>query len=306
MRDALLHNLAEINDVIVSCCYDHRLPTPEAKHSLVISEEEDVWQVWQEQIKAADAIWLIAPETSGTLLRLTECVAAQGKLLLGCPASVVKVTSSKLSTYQVLRQANVAAITTYAANEWLSIPSFKGNGMEWVIKPDDGVSCEDTVCLSRHTDIIEWLEQGRRLTHVVQPLSLGEPASLSMLCRDGESWLLSCNRQKIAKQAGHFIYEGSMVNGFSEYWLLFDRLAKQIARALPGLAGYVGVDLMINDQMQMEVLEINPRLTTSYTGLRQATDINIAELVLDLLRPETQGQSFMLPEISRKNVEITI
>lgn len=304
MRDALLHDLAEIDDVVVSCCYDHRLPAPEAKHSILISEDNDVWQVWGEQIKAADAVWLIAPETAGTLLRLTEYVAAQGKLLLGCPASVVKITSSKLTSYQELRKANVAAVPTYGADEWLSIPEDREMG--WVIKPDDGVSCEDTICLSHHKDINAWLEQGRRLTHVVQPLSPGEPASLSMLCRNGQSWLLSCNRQKIANRSGHFIYEGSVVNGFSKHWLLFDQVAQQVARALPDLAGYVGVDLMINDQMQMEVLEINPRLTTSYAGLREATDTNVAKLVLDLLRPETQGQLFMFPEISRKSVEITV
>jgi predicted ATP-grasp superfamily ATP-dependent carboligase len=33
------------------------------------------------------------------------------------------------------------------------------------------------------------------------------------------------------------------------------------------------------------VLEINPRLTTSYCGIRRALDINVAAMVLDLLEP---------------------
>lgn len=306
MRDALLGELAQIDDVEVSCCYDYRLPAPEAEHAIVVSEDDDAWHLWQEQIMASDATWLIAPETSGTLLRLTELVAAQGKLLLGCPASVVRITSSKLNTYQVLSKAGVAAVTTYAANDWLSMLPLDGEGLGWVIKPDDGVSCEDTVFLTSSKDAVAWLEQRRKLTHVVQPLNPGEPASLSMLCRDGEAWLLSCNRQKIANRAGHFIYEGSMVNGFSKYWTLFDQVAKQVARALPDMSGYVGVDLMISDQGQIEVLEINPRLTTSYVGLRRATETNIAGLVLSLLGPEAQNTPFLFPEISRKNVEITV
>lgn len=303
MRDALLEELAEIEGVEVICCYDHRLSAPLVKHPVRVDDDE-AWQIWQEQIKASDATWLIAPETSGILLRLTEYVIAQGKPLLGCPASMVKLTTSKFQTYQALKQAGVAVVATYAIDEWLSMLPQVDQGLSWVIKPDDGVSCEDAVCLDQISDIVDWIEQGGRMTHIVQPLILGEPASLSMLCRNGVAWLLSCNRQKIAKQASHFSYEGSTVNGFAEYWLLFAQLANQIARALPELAGYVGVDVIINDRRQLEVLEINPRLTTSYVGLGEATDTNVAKLVLDLLNPATQGKPFTLPEITRKKVEV--
>jgi predicted ATP-grasp superfamily ATP-dependent carboligase len=46
------------------------------------------------------------------------------------------------------------------------------------------------------------------------------------------------------------------------------------------LWGYVGVDLVLADAGPI-VLEINPRLTTSYCGLRDALGINPAALVLD-------------------------
>ena len=37
-----------------------------------------------------------------------------------------------------------------------------------------------------------------------------------------------------------------------------------------GLAGWVGIDLIISpDQTQATILEVNPRLTTSYVGLRR-------------------------------------
>ena len=50
---------------------------------------------------------------------------------------------------------------------------------------------------------------------------------------------------------------------------------------MPGLWGYAGVDLIVSDQGPV-VLEVNPRLTTSYAGLSQALNMNVAEKILAL------------------------
>ena len=68
-------------------------------------------------------------------------------------------------------------------------------------------------------------------------------------------------------------------------------LARQIARAVPSLWGYVGVDF-VSTASGPVVLEINPRLTTSFCGLRSALGINVGRLVLDLLQAR-------LPDTSR-------
>jgi predicted ATP-grasp superfamily ATP-dependent carboligase len=49
-----------------------------------------------------------------------------------------------------------------------------------------------------------------------------------------------------------------------------------------GLCGYVGVDLIIPESMprQPVVVEINPRLTTSYLGYRALAESNLAEWLL--------------------------
>ena len=54
-----------------------------------------------------------------------------------------------------------------------------------------------------------------------------------------------------------------------------------MCRAIPGLWGYVGVDLVIGDNGPV-VLEVNPRLTTSYIGLSRSIGHNVAELLLRL------------------------
>ena len=63
----------------------------------------------------------------------------------------------------------------------------------------------------------------------------------------------------------------------------YQDLVDNIAHALPELWGYVGIDL-IETSEQLLVLEINPRLTTSFVGIYAALGINIAENILQLLK----------------------
>jgi predicted ATP-grasp superfamily ATP-dependent carboligase len=118
--------------------------------------------------------------------------------------------------------------------------------------------------------------------YVIQPFIEGIPASLCLLCRDGAARLLSCNVQRVAVANDEFHLLGCIVNGIAEGRTRYARLAREIAAAMPGLWGIVGVDLIAAEQGPL-LLEINPRLTTSYVGLRPSLGENPAELVLNLI-----------------------
>ena len=62
-------------------------------------------------------------------------------------------------------------------------------------------------------------------------------------------------------------------------------LASQALAAMPAAHGFVGVDLVLGadpDGADDAVIEINPRLTTSYVGLRAAVRPNLAETILQV------------------------
>ena len=51
----------------------------------------------------------------------------------------------------------------------------------------------------------------------------------------------------------------------------------------PTVRGFVGVDLLLGEQQADDcVIEINPRLTTSYVGLRRMIHGNVAARLFDL------------------------
>jgi predicted ATP-grasp superfamily ATP-dependent carboligase len=65
------------------------------------------------------------------------------------------------------------------------------------------------------------------------------------------------------------------------------RLATDAVRTLDAPLGYLGVDLVLGDDSTGAgdvVIEINPRLTTSYVGLRALAKTNLAAALVDVAR----------------------
>jgi hypothetical protein len=61
-------------------------------------------------------------------------------------------------------------------------------------------------------------------------------------------------------------------------------VARAAIDVVPGLLGYVGVDVLLGDDGQDWVIEINPRLTTSYVGLRALAASNLCEALWRIVR----------------------
>jgi predicted ATP-grasp superfamily ATP-dependent carboligase len=295
MRDAVLRDFSQIQDVEITFTYDARLARPiNATQALAISPADDVWLIWQSCMKAADAVLLIAPESDGALAELTSMAERLQKMILGCRCSAVRVAADKYQTYQTLKHHHIRTIPAYLYQEWQPT---QGN---WVAKPIDGAGCADTAIFDDESQLDIWM-QGRKDTHIIQPLQVGIAASFSMLCKDGKAYLLACNRQKITMQAGQIVYEGSVLNALAQYQEPFDLVAQSIAQAITGLSGYVGVDLVV-DGDDIYVVEINPRLTTSYVAMHQACGANPARMLLDLFYNDT----FTLPAIAYRKVDISL
>lgn len=303
MRDAVLKDLNALPDVHTFCTYDPRVAAPDFAHeAFAITDEEDVWKQWNKYIADADAVLPIAPETNGLLLRLTELVSSQHKVLLGCGAEGVKIASSKYQTFLALQAAGVNVVPTFSPDQFPS-----GQYAECVVKPDDGAGCEGSILFGNSSDFETWRNGYSGEKYVAQPYVQGIPTSLSMLCDRGQAWLLSCNLQKIEQAAGRFTFQGSVLNGVSQHWDMLEVLAKQIAKAMPVLTGYIGVDVLLHEE-DVSVLEINPRLTSSYAGLHEALAYNPAGLLIDLIYNSAfSSVGFELPvNIQRNMVEVSV
>ena len=228
-------------------------------------------------LNAADAVWPLAPEAGGVLERLSRHVLRHNRILLGSKPAALRVAASKLRTARVLAKAGVAVAATYMPEQ--SLPDWSG---AWVVKPDDGAGCLNTRIFPDADAALAWIAASGEAGYVLQPFIPGKLCSLSLLCCDGEAQVLSCNEQRIVVRDNQFHFLGTTVNSISDCAGRFARLAQSVADAIPGLWGHVGVDFIVAEQ-GVVVLEVNPRVTTSYCGLHASIGCNPAALVLDLL-----------------------
>ncbi len=95
----------------------------------------------------------------------------------------------------------------------------------------------------------------------------GEPLSASFLvAADGAAHLVGIGRQRVEIRDQRFVYLGGVVPVGTI--AMADEARRAIA-AVEGLRGWVGVDFFWEPPGRAVILEINPRLTTSYVGLRR-------------------------------------
>lgn len=233
---------------------------------------------FSERVLAADAVWPLAPIGGGTLERLSREVLRHGRTLLGSSPDAVRVAASKTATCAALLRAALPTVATFGPGDRLP-----AGGGAWVVKPDDGAGCRETRLFADSGAARDWAgaQRGREL--VLQPFVAGRVGSLSLLCLHGSVRLLACNEQRMAVHGNQFRFLGVTVNGLAGMARHLEPLGQAVAAALPGLWGYAGVDFILAAGGPV-VLDVNPRLTISYAGLRAATGANPAEAVLALLR----------------------
>lgn len=277
MVRALARDLSQLPgvDVVVACDPAVALGGIAADISTV--DPERSWAGWSELIARCDAVWPIAPETGGILEEVTALALRHGRPVLNSRRDALAIARSKHATAAHLARAGVPVAATAPLGE---APPASEHG--WVVKPDDGAGAVDTHFVADRVALARWREQSRTTNVVVQAFVPGPAFSLSLLMQEGACWLLSCNVQHVGCDGGVFAYRGSVVGGAETRRPALEPLAARVAAALPGLWGHVGIDVIDGPEGPI-VIEINPRLTTSYVGLAESLGLNPAGLVLSLL-----------------------
>ncbi|MDI1362392.1 ATP-grasp domain-containing protein [Methylotenera sp.] len=310
MRDALLADLIELDGYEIVMTHDARLAaSPLVKSSLQVDNNFEV--SFKNMLTQVDLVWLIAPESNGTLLKLSEMCYEADVIFLGCEFDATLIGTSKSLACEALQEAKILTIPTITGDDFVLDEEFTVaqsiqalNHSRWIAKPEDGTGCEGIKIFDDLQKLMVWLKQDDRyLNYIIQPFQQGITASLSMLCRAGKGWLLSCNKQNISLNADTFNLTGITVNGMQTYWQRFETLARKIAKMLPDAAGYIGVDVIVDvENDKIYVVEINPRLTTSYVGLREAIGHNPAKIILESIK----DSQFTMPALQRNMVEISL
>ena len=283
MLCAVSEDFAAIDSCQVQVLRDHRCTLwpegpPGSVNETVVHTPEEHDRLFRARAADADFTLVIAPETHGILLRLAFEVQTAGGRLLSPSPEFISVAGDKWRVHERLRSSGVP-VPRSALGEPLQASRLPGPPPRagLVIKPRDGAGSEGIL----HTAADHYVCGQREL--LLEEFVPGQAASVMAVGGPlGVRLLLPC-LQCIDSQAG-FTYEGGVVlspeDTRSER---IRRLARSALACLPPFAGLIGLDVVLGnaaDESGDVVIEVNPRITTSYVGLRVVAKNNLAQTMV--------------------------
>jgi tyramine---L-glutamate ligase len=312
MLSALVADLARIGRHEIVTTADRRFTLHAPRGVDVVTIGRGGAALLDDLIASVDAVWLIAPETDGWLEGLARRVEHLGKMLLGSASTAIRRASDKHRLPGVLARCGVAHPRTrlLGASE-NAAPIAEALGYPIVVKPRRGAGCAGVrLALNPRelrlavrarpqvrlkADATYESVRGVRLQpdlggvrrepdRVLQQYVRGVAASVSLISDGSRAIALSVNAQAI--RAGSTLsYAGGRTPLDHPLAERAIDAAMRTCEAFPGLHGYVGVDLVLTSADAV-VIEVNPRLTTAYLGVRSAINRrsgsgNIAEMAID-------------------------
>lgn len=239
---------------------------------------------------SADAVYIVAPESGQVLEKLVENVEASGGTSLNCPVDAIKRVSNKMKTYETLEKKGVKVPETVmlgilekTRNISRLIKEFK---YPLIFKPLDGVGCSGLNLVKDEGSIAAALKkvahESKNHYFLVQELIRGTAASICMFSTGKKALAVTLNKQFVTLEPpdGESRYSGGAVPFLHRLGEKALETAQRAAEIVGGLKGYFGVDLVLTKEGPV-VMEINPRLTTSYVGLRKVAVFNPAQALVN-------------------------
>jgi predicted ATP-grasp superfamily ATP-dependent carboligase len=293
----------------VTTALDSRLsvlnPPVEADSVLPVSSWKEAQAAVQKLAESSDATYVIAPESDDVLRSLLASLQGKNVQSLNCFSSAVGRVSDKAVFQDHVKRLGLptpeclvfsvhtdAEEIAQAVNEEIGFPA--------IFKPLSGVGCGGlSVVKSKRavaSAVNKIIGESSGKNFMAQELIYGVSASVSLISTGGEALPVSLNKQNVSLGTPDSVstYDGGIVPFDSPQKDAAFSAAKRVGEAFHGLRGYVGVDLVLSEEEPV-VIELNPRLTTSYVGLRRVAGFNpaqaIVEAVLERKLPQNDGST---------------
>lgn len=278
MLTALASDFAAIDGVHVDVMADERFDPPAlptaAIHCVTSAAQERA--LLGELSARADWSVIIAPEFDGHLLAHVRLVEHSRGRLLGPSSSIVGLASDKHLTAQHLAARGLATPTGIALCAHEALP--RDFSYPAVLKPRDGAGSQGI----RRIETLEPTPPPSPAGWRLEKFCPGMPASVAILGGPRGFVPLAPCRQHLSDD-GRFVYCGGSLPLAAPLAERATRLATRATKTLATPIGYLGLDLVLGADpggADDVVIEINPRLTTSYVGLRALARGNLAAAML--------------------------
>lgn len=234
----------------------------------------------------AEAVILLAPESDDRLTMVADEFTTAGLRLLGPSAAAIRLVSDKMGLTLALGEAGLKVPRTWAVgfDRPDQVERIANRiGFPIVIKPLAGAGGRGARLVASMAEIGPAIDHVRGVTSwddfLVQEFLPGMAAGVGIVVAAGRAQALglwgaltseppALIVERCATPFDHPAVEAAIA------------LAVQAACAIPGLQGYVEVDLRLTDDGPV-LLEIAPRPLLGTLALRRSLRLNLAEVILD-------------------------
>jgi predicted ATP-grasp superfamily ATP-dependent carboligase len=284
-------------------------PPLEANHKIVVSSLAETKKSMRKISSNVDATYIIAPETNHVLSTLVKNVEQSHALSLNCSPIIIEKTANKMAFLEHVKKSGLSTPETISGNtiadaaETLKVIRRRLN-FPLIFKPLDGTSCSGIRVVQNEAQIPATVDKMRMNSSkdefLIQEMIRGIPVSVSLVSTGNKIVPISLNGQIICLRsfASNSAYIGGIVPFDSDLKNEAFEEAEKCINSLGNLRGYVGVDLILTDKKPV-IIEVNPRLTTSFLGVRTVINFNLAQSLIDIFLeqklPEnilTEGSAF--------------
>ncbi len=308
MLVSLIKDLLRISDVDVVTTWDRRLgelPIAESSSCEVvqISSATEEEQAFKRLCDDSDAAFVIAPECHKILTARVEIASSRTKLV-GCNFAATALCSDKLKLAEHLTDAKIPTVPTEKFVPANPEKSSAGGDSDFpcVIKPRDGAGSLLTFKAANSEELAhvtdQLLSDDAGFGFVRQPFIEGTAISSAAIITAGQGGdpqdcridVLPPCRQVLSGD-GRFTYEGAdfPVPLAPAVEARVERVVRRCCSVILGLSGYVGFDLLVPFEQDVEpiIVELNPRLTTGFLLWQKMCNDNLASRML-----RTAGMGF--------------
>ncbi|NNJ27842.1 hypothetical protein LzC2_39520 [Planctomycetes bacterium LzC2] len=258
------------------------------------------WSTFDRLFRESDCILHVAPEMERILWRRAKLYEEQSGWT-GCSTDAIRTCGEKWTAAEVWRNAHVRRPWVAHPCSVISGWTLTAEGAEiitpprrappYVRKPGDGAGGNGTLFTDqRQYDEMTGAESAAygltdtmQGNDIVEQWVIGRPCSVAVINHTP----LPAGSQdiQIDGSPGRLAYHGGSVPAADVDQDAVNRLVAQVYNAVPGLRGWWGIDFVIPDKpfegsLDPVLIEVNPRLTTSYLGYRALTPDNLAERIL--------------------------
>lgn len=281
MLAAVTEDLSEIPGMHVVTTRDARLATdsfPRRSNVEVkrVDSTDEEAAAFRQLVSEADGVLVIAPETGGILERRCRQARTSGAVTCNADPRAIGLTADKLAMAEFCRQWDIPTLPTALAE------TVADDWGRTVVKVRDGAGSMRMQLFDSLRHAQHWIAGSGERHWIVQPYVRGRSLSMAGIFDSGELVCLFPVAEQRLSSDGRFRYLGGRIPAGCACEEQLVVIVRAVAQHLPGLHGYIGFDFLIPEACPDGPLlvEINPRLTTSYVGYRQLCRENLGHWLI--------------------------